>query len=288
MESPWVYAKDHTMADAGIDLTVNEGKGSAVTAQTVGNGSDDCGIVDAGTWLTLASKGIAAKAVLSVYAQNTLAVLSPAGSPIASPADLEGKGLAITAGDGPSTLLPVLMKLNDVDAKKVELVNMQPGPKLTSLATGKVDGVVTNSVVAPGLAAKGVETKALMYWDYGVHTPGFYMVCSDKFLAKKDVATDFVHAAQKTLEAALEHPDAVAKSFSEQDKYNDDLAVAELKSVLGSMPSSDASAPLGSISEETLATALKILTDVGQIKDPKSFDDYATNDFLDEGVKRPN
>lgn len=287
MDDIWAYGVDEGIfANSGINLTVNEGKGSAVTAQTVGNGSDNCGIVDAGTWLTIASKGIDAKAVLSVYAQNTLAVLSPANKPISTAADLEGKSLAITAGDGPSTLLPILMELKGVDASKVNLINMQPGPKLTSLGTGGVDGVVTNKVIAATMASKGIDTEALMYWDNGVQTPGFYMICSNSFLENKEIAGNFIGAAQKTLRAVLDNPEKTAESFSKKyTDYNKELALAELKLVIGAMPSADKSLAVGWISEATLATGLDILTGVGQIENPKTFDDYATNEFLDPALK---
>jgi NitT/TauT family transport system substrate-binding protein len=133
----WTYGieKDY-FRDQNIDLDLREGKGSAVTAQTVAAGTDDFGVdVDGGTFLSLASKGLPATAVLANAAKSPLTVLSPASKPFKTPQDLIGKQIAITAGDGPSAVMPALLKRNGIDREKLTLVNMQPGPKLTRVCT---------------------------------------------------------------------------------------------------------------------------------------------------------
>jgi NitT/TauT family transport system substrate-binding protein len=72
---------------AGINLTLDDGKGSETTAQTTANGSDDFGTVDGGAWLTVASKGLPAKAVMSVYGGSPNAIIVPADSNIRNPKD---------------------------------------------------------------------------------------------------------------------------------------------------------------------------------------------------------
>src|SRR5271157_4288787 len=60
----WYYGIDKGIfANAGIDLEVLEGKGSAVTAQTVGNGSVMFGTADTAAVMGLVSQGLPIKVV---------------------------------------------------------------------------------------------------------------------------------------------------------------------------------------------------------------------------------
>src|SRR5262245_50447790 len=63
----WAYGIERNFfREQGIELELREGKGSALTAQTVAAGTDDFGVdIDSGTFLGLAAKGLPARAVLS-------------------------------------------------------------------------------------------------------------------------------------------------------------------------------------------------------------------------------
>ena len=63
---------------AGIDLEVLEGKGSAVTAQTVGNGSVMFGTADAAAVMGFISQGMPIKIVGGYLRQSALAIIFPA------------------------------------------------------------------------------------------------------------------------------------------------------------------------------------------------------------------
>ena len=64
---PFYYGKDKGyFAEEGIDLTINEGRGSVAAAQAIAAGSDTFGMADAGTLMLTASKGADIKAVMSL------------------------------------------------------------------------------------------------------------------------------------------------------------------------------------------------------------------------------
>src|SRR6185437_229353 len=85
--------------DEGIDLVLNEGRGSANTVQTVSAGSDDFGVADSSSVILLASKGADAETVITIHGSNPFGVISLSETGIKQPKDLEGKRLAISAGD---------------------------------------------------------------------------------------------------------------------------------------------------------------------------------------------
>jgi NitT/TauT family transport system substrate-binding protein len=269
-DAAWAYGLEKGFfKDQGLDVEFREGKGSAVTAQTVAAGSDDFGIdIDGGTFLGLAAKGLPATAIMSTAAASPLAVLSPADKPLKTPADLVGKQVAITAGDGPSTLLAVLLQRNKVPADKVTMVNLQPGPKLSSLLTGRVDAVATNIVVKATLEAKGMKIYGMKYSDFGVVTPGQYLVASNAFLeSKPDVAKRLIVALQKSMEAALADPVAASEAFSKMyPAYDKTTALGELKLIEELFRSKATQGkPLGTVSLDDAKAGADVLTAAGMM-----------------------
>src|SRR5580698_4467384 len=85
--------------DEGIDLTINEGRGSVSTVQGIAAASDDFGFADSSSIMMLASKGAPVKAIMTIHGNSPFGVISLEETGIKTPKDLEGKRLAITAGD---------------------------------------------------------------------------------------------------------------------------------------------------------------------------------------------
>lgn len=286
-DAPWVYGIEKGFfKEQGLEVELREGKGSAVTAQTVAAGTDDFGIdIDGGTFLGLASKGLPATAVAATAAGSPVAVLSPEAKPIKTPADLVGKQVAITAGDGPSTLLNVLLQKNAVPVDKVTLVNLQPGPKLSSLLTGRVDAVATNIVVKATLEAKGMKINSMMYSDFGVATPGQYLVAANSFIeSKPDIVRRVVAAVQKSMQAALDNPEAAAASFHKMyPNYDQATALGELKLISQLFRSkSTQGKPLGTVSLEDAKAGAEVLTAAGMMTGGADVSKFVTNKFVEK------
>lgn len=95
--------------EAGLDVRIVEGKGSATTAQTVAGGSDAFGVVDAATAAVLISRGLPAKLV-AVTVQDTLAAfIHGPGVVLRSPRDLLGRPVITGSGAAGLILLPAVL-----------------------------------------------------------------------------------------------------------------------------------------------------------------------------------
>src|SRR3954449_11389591 len=87
---PFYYGKDRGFyAAEKIDLTINEGRGSANTVQVVAAGSDTFGLADSSSVVLTASKGAEVKSVMSLLNSTGFAVVSMASAGIRTPKDLE-------------------------------------------------------------------------------------------------------------------------------------------------------------------------------------------------------
>ena len=137
----WYYGLDKGIFQkAGIDLEVLEGKGSAVTAQTVGNGSVMFGTADTAVVMGFISQGMPIKMVGGYLRQSALAIVFPAEKGWKRFKDIGNATIGYSAGGASSQILPALMKNAGLEGK-VQLVSMEPAAKMTAILTHRVDGV---------------------------------------------------------------------------------------------------------------------------------------------------
>ena len=91
---PFYYGREQGLFEKeGIDLTINEGRGSGNTVQVVAAGSDTFGMADSSSLISLAAKGAEIKSVMSLLNSTGFSVVSLASTGIRTPKDLEGKRL---------------------------------------------------------------------------------------------------------------------------------------------------------------------------------------------------
>src|SRR3954468_8533230 len=113
---PFYYGKERGFyKDEGIDLTINEGRGSISTAQVVAAGTDQFGFADSSSVVMVAAKGGEIRSVMSLLNTSPFAVVSRADSNIRSPKDLEGKRLALAQGDPFFQLFGAMAAINKLD-----------------------------------------------------------------------------------------------------------------------------------------------------------------------------
>ncbi|MFW6028387.1 MAG: ABC transporter substrate-binding protein, partial [bacterium] len=140
---PFYYGKDEGFyEEEGIDLTINEGRGSANTTQVVAAGSDTFGLADSSSLIRLAAKGAEIKSVMSLLNSTGFSVVSLAETGIREPKDLEGKSLAVSAGDPLRELFEAVAAANDVDLSAVSFVQVDPAAKVVTVLEGRADALL--------------------------------------------------------------------------------------------------------------------------------------------------
>ena len=116
--APYFYAKKMGWyKDAGLDVNLEPGKGSAVAVQKVAAGANQLGLADMPNALTLRGKGADTVGVFNVYANSPQGLYWLKSSGIKSVKDLAGKKIGNPAGDGARTIWPALAKANGMDAE---------------------------------------------------------------------------------------------------------------------------------------------------------------------------
>ena len=100
--------------DAGLDVTLTQGNGSGNTAQLVANGRSQLAYADAVAVSQLIAKGAPMKVVSTIYQSNPNAVMALKKTGIKSVKDLKGKKVGVPSGSSQTTMLPLLLKSNNL------------------------------------------------------------------------------------------------------------------------------------------------------------------------------
>ncbi len=227
---------------AGLDLTINEGRGSGVAVQLVANGEDQFALADAGTVVAARAKGAPVSVVMSLVGVSNLGVIARPDAGITNAQSLIGKKIAVTPGDALTQVFPALLAANKIDRDKVELVFMDAAAKPIAVLDGKTHallGGIDDQAVT--LEAKGMKPAILRFADWGANSQSVSVLTSlDMIKNKPDTVRRFVAATTRSWQAAMKEPeaaiDAAMKAKPGMDRAN---LLAQLKASLGLIESAE-------------------------------------------------
>ena len=210
--APFYYGKDKGFYDAeGIDLEIQEGRGSAVTVQAVAAGSATFGYVDVPTMIKAAAKGAPVKAVGVALQTSAMSVMGFSEKNIKTPKDIVGKTVAMTPGDSMSQIWPLFLKKTGLQETQFKTVSGDAQTKLNAVINGQADlllGYVMDQNIKLQDAAHKPVTP-IRFADYGVNLISSGIVANkDTLSAKADMVKRFMRATTKALEEAEKNPEA--------------------------------------------------------------------------------
>jgi NitT/TauT family transport system substrate-binding protein len=200
--------------DAGLEVKIVRGQGSADAIRQVGAGNAMFGFADAGTLiLARANDQIPVKLVAAVYRKPSHAIFCHKDSGLKKPKDLEGNAIADTAGSANQRLFPAFAKAAGIDAQTVRWVIASPESLPGLLAANKVPCVGQMIVGEPLLQSQLGPTKLVRFAfsDAGLSYYANGIVATDATIASKpDLVRRFVEATVRGMKDAFADPAAAA------------------------------------------------------------------------------
>jgi NitT/TauT family transport system substrate-binding protein len=267
---------------AGLDVTLVQGNGSGNTAQLVANGRAQLAYADAVAVSQLIAKGAPMKIIATVYQSNPNAVMSLKKAGIKSVKDLAGKKVGVPSGSSQTTMLPLLLKANNLKESDINMIDMPVASMVPALLQGQVDAILGSmDAYQIQLEAQGAELDNFRFADFGVPTVSTSIFASNDYLkSNPDVVKKFVAASLKGWSFALDHPDQAVKDLKKVfPEMNEKLATAELAAITPLFCSGGAKY-IGKAEDALWAKSQDLLSQVKLLPvgtDPKT---YYTNDFL--------
>jgi len=268
--------------DAGLDVTLVQGNGSGNTAQLVANGRSEIAYADAVAVSQLIAKGAPMKVLSTVYQSNPNEVSALKKTGIKSIKDLAGKKVGVPSGSSQTTMLPLLLKANNLTESEVNLINMPPTAMVPSLLQGQVDAILGSvDSYQIQLEAQGAQTDNFMFADHGVPTVSTSIFASDNYIKNNpEVIKKFIAASLKGWYFALDNPEKAVKDLkSVFPEMNEKLATAELASIKPLLCSGGAKY-IGKAEDALWVKTQDLLSEVKLLpagQDPKT---YYTNAYM--------
>ena len=287
---PYYYAKKMGWyKDAGIDLNIEPGKGSAVAVQKVGAGANPIGLADMPNALTLRGKGADTVGVFNVYANSPQGLYWLKSSGIKSVKDLAGKKIGNPAGDGARTIWPALAKANGMDANSVTWVNIDANSKLAALKAKSIDATTSFYNIHHIFQKELGDDMGFVAWkDAGLNTYGNTVIVNGDYLKKnKPLVAAFVKVTQKAFAACVANANPCVQALVEANgalQFENELQNWRLVEVLMSDKFSKTVA-LGVLDDARMAADYDLVKTYIGLDAPYDVKAAYTNEFLDRSIK---
>lgn len=286
-QAGFMYAKKlGYYKDAGIDLTIEEGKGSATTAQQIAAGQAEFGFVDGPAAMAVRVKGGNIKIVAPVLQTNGFAVISLKEKNIMKVSDLVGKTLAVQPGTAQTALLDAVFLANAVDKSKVNIVNLDPAALNSSLLQGQVDAILAGAdFQGVQIQNQGKEINQIFYRDAGVPTIGLSIVARDETIQNDpDLVSRFVAASLKGWDAARKNPDAASAAVVEQFVSGKKDEIVQQLNVDLQLVCAPGATTLGAPPDKNWGLTFDLLTKYQALPTTPPVTDYYTTKFIPTGA----
>jgi len=276
--------------DAGLDVSISAGKGSATTAQLVASKATQIGFSDGYVVGNSIAKGMAIKTVGSIYRRDPAALMVLADSPIKTPKDLEGKTVAMTAGSAQFQQWPAFAKGAGIDPSKIQIINVDPagvGPALVSGRADAIGGYVFSYAPSIQIRAKK-ELRIFWFADYGVTVVSNGVIVHEDLLkSDPDVIRAFVPATIKGFLHGRRHVDEAVAAVKRYQPTADP-AVTKLEFELAWktwVTPNTKGKPLGWGSDADWAGTIQVLKQYGGVTAPLQTSQLYTNEFVPTGAE---
>ncbi|WP_407527889.1 ABC transporter substrate-binding protein [Methylobacterium oryzisoli] len=291
--APFFYGKAKGIyAAEGIDLEIQEGRGSAITTQAVAAKTVPFGYVDVPTMIKAAAKGAPVIATGVLLQRNPMAVMGFAEKNIRKAEDLKGKTVATTPGDSMSQIWPLFLKKAGLKESEMRILTGDGQTKLNAVINGQAD-VLLGYAMDQSMKIKdatGKSTVPIMFSDYGVNLVSSGIVTNREWAKENpDLVRRFMTASTKAVEAAERAPkeavEAVLAALPKAGKPETLLEGFQLTIPLYRTAATKDGRPF-QVTDANMADTLDVLVGYGGVAasakdDPKRF---YTRDYLPSGA----
>jgi len=286
----WAKEKGY-FAKEGLDVTIDQGAGSAATVSRIVSGAYDAGFGDMNAIIQFAGIKPGQQPVMIYMIYNTppFALITKASGPIKTLKDLEGHKMGTPAGGAAGVLFAALAKTNGIDASKVGVVNMAPNLQEQMLVKGDVDFsaifTVTSYANLIGMKLDPLKDFRWFYYsDYGIDLYSNGIMVSKALITEKPKAVaGLVRALNRAMIEVAADPEAGVKLMMKVEPLmKEDIELKRLVYALKThfvSKETDANG-IGDVSDARMEKAIKLLVDTYKLPNTPKVADVFNRSFL--------
>src|SRR5258706_13402 len=215
--APFYYAKAKGIyAAEGIDIEIQEGRGSAATTQAVAAKTADFGYVDVPTMMRAAVKGAPIVATGVLLQTSPMSAMGFVEKNIRKPEDIKGKTVAITPADSMTQIWPLFLKKTGLKESDFTTVAGDGQTKINAVINGQAD-LLLGYVMDQSMKIKdatGKDVFPIKFADSGIVLVSSGVVANTDYIkANPDLVKRFMAASVKAFEVAVQDPCGAAQSI---------------------------------------------------------------------------
>jgi NitT/TauT family transport system substrate-binding protein len=193
----------------GLDVTIDRGFGSSKVCVPVDQGQYDFGLLDFAAMAVCAGRSLDLTAIAGVWPRSPIGIFSLKELNITKPKDLEGQSIGFEPGGAEFQLWPAFVKATGIDARKINIVNLDAATLMRAAADKQIK-VVGNffGSIAPTFWANKIDINTMFYDDYGVKMYSIVLACKRATADKKpDLCLAIVEGLMEGLKFTYLNPE---------------------------------------------------------------------------------
>jgi NitT/TauT family transport system substrate-binding protein len=270
--------------EAGLDVQLEQGRGSATTALMLSQGGFDIAHLNVTNAAQMISKGGALK-VVGIYQHKTGAAFIGIKGKVKldGPQSLKGIKIGSTPGGSDGLSLKVFTAANKMKLTDLNVVALDANAKTAALFGGTIDAVSGDSPAFNAyVRATNQQPETMQLSDFGVPLIGFGFAANNAYLAKNpEVVRKFLAATRKGFaEAARDYKAACELMQAKVHLAGTIERCVDYNQGILALSASPTEASWGQQSEQEWTKLLTTLKDAGELFGDKPIATYYTNDFV--------
>ena len=287
--APFFVAQDMGFyKNVGLDVEYRRGFGSGDTVKKVGAKVAPIGFAATDSVINArANSDLLVKTIAMIEPRSLGALMFDKAKGYKTPKDLAGTKVGIQQGSVGQVLFPAFAATNGLDAKAVEVANMDYGSLLPSLLAGRVDTIFLFATELPTVRAKAAENKkeigTFYFSDWGLDTYGNGIMVRDETAQSEP---QFVRNAMKALMEgwawAMLHVEETVKNFLKYAPGMSEPLIREHLAIAIEHALDDGTRRhgLGYMDHRKMDRGVELLTRLQNLKKRVPTEDLYTNRFL--------
>jgi NitT/TauT family transport system substrate-binding protein len=290
---PWFYlAQDKGyFKDEGLDVTIDQGKGSVAAVTRVMSGAYDAGFTDINAIVQAAATNPRENPIMVylIFNKAAFAAVTKADGPIKTLKDFEGRSLGAPAGSVSLRLFPIVAEKNGVDMSKVKIINLEPNLVEQALLQDQVDAVVSFTATSYlNFVAMGKDPEKDFRWfrydELGLDLYSSGVMVSQKLLKENpDAVRGLVKAINRAVREVAANPDeGMAVLQKVEPLIKADVEKARLKFFLEQqmMTPETAEIGLGDLKDQRFAERIATIVKAYELKRTPEVQEVFDRSFL--------
>jgi len=292
----WAQEKGY-FAQEKLDVTIDQGEGSAGAVTRVMSGAYDAAFGDANAVIQNAAlkPGEAPLIVYMMYSRAPFALLTKATSSIHTIKDLEGKKMGAPAAGATVKMLPLMAKKNDIDYSKIDLMSVAPNLQEQLLLQGQVEVIAIFTATSyMNLVALNLDPdkdfRWIYYADAGADLYSNCVIVSQKLAKEKpETVKGLVRAINRSIKEVMANPDAAIDMLANKEPLlKKDIEKRRLIYVYKTlMDTPEArSIGMGDVSDARMNESVAMIKDAFDLPRTPKFEDVFGRSFLPPKAER--